>query len=239
MTYSRKEFIEKVAPLVQKDTSGILHSLTIAQAILESGNGNSTLTREGNALFGIKPNASWRGKVWTGKTIEYYDGKTATNVVCGFRAYDSWEESILDHSKLLTSLSRYAKVVGEMDYKKVCKAIHAAGYATDPQYADKLINLIESNNLTQYDKPPVQDDKDLSSAVSKIIKSGIAINYDNWKRLDLIELKNVPALIVKLGGIDKLIKDGIINDKELWINGKYAKQHVRSLLIKVANKIKE
>lgn len=235
MSYTRKEFIAKVAPMVQKDNSGILHSLTIAQAILESGDGNSGLTKQGNALFGIKPGSNWKGKVWTGGTVEYYEG-VKTNVTCGFRAYDSWEESILDHSKFLTSLSRYAKVVGETDYKKACKYIYEAGYATDPNYTNKLIQLIEANNLTKYDKKTISEDKELASSVSKIIKNGRKLDFNSWKRIDLINLNNVPALIDKLGGISYLKQKGIISNIDLWVSKKYTKENVRSLLIKFADK---
>ena len=237
MAYTRAAFIAKVGPMAQTDakTSKILASLTIAQAILESGDGNSTLTVQGNALFGIKATGSWRGKVWTGKTIEYYNPKTPTTITAGFRSYNNWEESIEDHSKLLTSASRYAKVVGETDYKKACNAIAAAGYATDPQYAQKLINLIEKNNLTQFDKPIIKDDPELSHAVSTLINKGININFNNWKRLDLINLNNVPSLLMKLGGIDKLVDKRVIANHYLWRNKQYTKENVRSLLIKAAN----
>ncbi|MBE6070072.1 MAG: hypothetical protein E7211_20640 [Clostridium lundense] len=220
--------------MAQEDSkkSKILASLTIAQAILESGDGNSGLTVQGNALFGIKANKSWRGKVWTGSTVEYYDG-TRTSIVAGFRAYDSWQESIADHSELLTGLSRYKAVVGETDYKKACKAIQAAGYATDPLYATKLIGLIEVNQLYKYDNV-VEEDKELSRAVSKIIKSGIKIDFNSWERRNLIKLANVPELLIKLGGIDKLAQEGIISQRVIWDKGTYTVNNVRSLLIKYA-----
>lgn len=240
MAYTRSQFIEKVGPLAQNDAkaSKILASLTIAQAILESDDGNSTLTVQGNALFGIKATTSWRGKVWTGKTIEYYNGNR-TSIIAGFRAYDSWEESIADHSALLTRLDRYKAVIGEKDYVKACKAIFSAGYATDPQYLTKLIKLIEDNNLTRFDKEIVviKDDLELFNAVRKIILNGINLNINAWKRTDLMNLNNVPALLTKLGGLDKLVVDKVITDKQLWLTKRYNANHVRSLLIKYANMI--
>lgn len=147
------EFINQIGVLAQNDmkNTGVLASLTIAQAILESGWGKSSLSTVGKALFGIKASTSWKGKVYNAKTQECYDGSTFVTINAAFRAYDSWEESISDHSALLCSLSRYKDVIGETDYKKACKAIHSAGYATDPKYADKLINLIETYNLNQFD----------------------------------------------------------------------------------------
>lgn len=78
---------------------------------------------------------------------------------------------------------------------------------------------------------------ELGNAVSKIIKSGIALQYNSWKREDLMKLENVPALINKLGGIDKLAEDGIISDRTLWEERKYATKHVKALLIKYASKL--
>lgn len=82
-----------------------------------------------------------------------------------------------------------------------------------------------------------QEDKELGAAVSKIIKSGISLSYDSWKRCELIKLSNVPALLTKLGGIDKLVADKVIGDKQLWVTGKYNVNHVRSLLIKYSSVI--
>ena len=74
-------------------------------------------------------------------------------------AYDSWAESVADHSAFLLANKRYAAVVGERDYKVACKAIKAAGYATDPGYPQKLIGLIEKYGLTVYDGKAEQEDK--------------------------------------------------------------------------------
>lgn len=64
---------------------------------------------------------------------------------------DTWEDSVKDHSAFLKKYKRYAKVIGETDYKEACKAVAAAGYATDPEYAKKLIELIETYELYNYD----------------------------------------------------------------------------------------
>lgn len=150
----QQQFIDRVGKLATTDmqTSGILASLTIAQAILESGWGTSELCRNASALFGIKADGRWAGKVYSKDTKECYDGANFTTVRALFRAYSSWEESIADHSAFLRAGSRYKAVIGETNYKAACKAIKAAGYATDPSYADKLISLIESYELTVYDK---------------------------------------------------------------------------------------
>lgn len=79
-----------------------------------------------------------------------------------------------------------------------------------------------------------QEDSELFEAVRKIILSGINININNWKRLDLIKLNNVPSLLDKLGGLDSLVVKGIIGQKQIWLTGQYNANHVRSLLIKYA-----
>lgn len=247
MAYTRAQFIAKVAPLAQRDSkrSNILASLSIAQAILESNNGNSRLATEGKSLFGIKATSTWRGKVWTGYTLEYYDANS-TVIVAGFRAYDSWEQSIIDHSNFLRQNARYAKVVGERDYKKACQYIYEAGYATDPNYTQKLISLIETNHLTQYDRidPASTVDEDLFNAVSKIIKSGISLEFNKWKRKDLMILKDVPALLCRLTGemhyekaVEMLVQRHVILQRNIWDKKTYNQQHVRSLLIKFAASI--
>lgn len=156
---NKQEFIKKVGKMAANSMqkTKILASLTTAQAILESAYGKSGLTQKGNALFGIKATSSWSGKVYSAKTKECYDGTNFVEIKAGFRAYDSWEDSIEDHSKLLTSASRYKGLIGETDYKKACKKIYQAGYATDPNYANKLIRLIEQYRLWEYDKIDTRD----------------------------------------------------------------------------------
>lgn len=159
----QRKFLAMVGPLAQADMqkSGILASLTIAQAILESGWGASELATKANALFGIKADARWSGKAYSKDTKECYDGATYTTITALFRAYDSWAESVADHSAFLLANKRYAAVVGERDYKVACKAIKAAGYATDPGYPQKLIGLIEKYGLTVYDGGAVQYNGDI------------------------------------------------------------------------------
>jgi len=152
-TQAQKDFIAKVGALALADMkqSGVLASLTIAQAILESGWGASALTKNANALFGIKADSRWKGRVYKATTQECYDGVNFVKETALFRAYDSWQHSVSDHSAFLLASARYSAVVGERDYKKACAAIQKAGYATDPGYAGKLIRLIETYGLAAYD----------------------------------------------------------------------------------------
>ena len=152
MNSNEKAFIEEVGPIAAADmrNSGVPASLTVAQAILESGWGASGLAVRANNLFGIKAGTTWTGRVYSADTKECYDGKAFETVKAMFRAYSGWAESIADHSAVLTA-PRYAAVIGAADYKEACRAVQAGGYATDPAYAEKLIRIIEKYGLTVYD----------------------------------------------------------------------------------------
>lgn len=128
----------------------ILPSLTIAQAILETGWGKA---RIGNNLFGIKAHPGWNGKVQTIRTHEYINGKKIY-MDAKFKDYNSIEES-LEYRFNLLSGSRYKKVVQAKDYKEAANEIYKAGYATDLQYPQKLIQIIEQNKLCEFDKEEI------------------------------------------------------------------------------------
>lgn len=148
------EFIEKIGEFARQDMkkSGILASLTIAQAILESGWGKYDCG--GNNLFGIK--GRYNGQYVLCDTKEWVKGQYVS-IKAEFRKYPSWLESLQDHSAFILGVKlgngslRYQAVIGEKDYKKACEAIHKAGYATSPTYAQSLINLIEQYNLNKFD----------------------------------------------------------------------------------------
>ena len=145
-TQQQKEFLERIIPLAKADMkkTKILASLTIAQAILESGWGTSALARKSNNLFGIKGN----GKNY--KTFEYINGKRV-DIVDSFKVYPDWETSVTDHSGLFLRLSRYQNLIGERDYKKACRKVYEDGYATAPNYTEALIKIIEQYKLYEHD----------------------------------------------------------------------------------------
>lgn len=149
------KFINTIGKLAQRTArqSGILPSTTIAQAIEESGWGMSRLTQQANALFGIKAGSSWGGKVWTGKTLEYNSGGGSYGIKAGFRAYDSIEESIIDHDKLLNkpTYTRY-DVPRIKDPLKQVQAIKQSGYATNPSYVNDVYRHVKSHNLDKFNK---------------------------------------------------------------------------------------
>lgn len=119
-------------------------SITLAQGLLESGNGNSPLAVQANNHFGIKCSD------WTGDKI-YFDDDAKGEC---FRKYPSATESYNDHSLFLTKKSRYASLfqLPVDDYKSWAKGLKKAGYATHPEYAEKLIDLIERLKLYEYDE---------------------------------------------------------------------------------------
>lgn len=118
-------------------------SITLAQGLLESGAGTSELTVKGNNHFGIKCHG------WTGRTV-YHDDDAQNEC---FRAYDNAFQSFEDHCKFLKNGKRYSSLFNlkVTDYKGWANGLKAAGYATNPQYAQKLIGIIELYKLSQYD----------------------------------------------------------------------------------------
>lgn len=119
-------------------------SITLAQGLLESGAGRSELARKSNNHFGIKC-----GRSWDGRTVRHNDD--APNEC--FRAYRHAKDSYRDHSKFLRTGARYAFLfrLKITDYKGWARGLKKAGYATDPRYADRLINIIELYDLDRYD----------------------------------------------------------------------------------------
>ena len=153
-TQKKKEtldYIEKYKDIAMKEMVKykIPASITLAQGILESGNGKSKLATKGNNHFGIKCHSDWRGK-----TMRMDDDAPKE---C-FRVYKDAEESFRDHSKFLKNSPRYASLfeLKITDYKGWAKGLKKAGYATLPTYAPVLINLIETYDLQKYDEMVVK-----------------------------------------------------------------------------------
>jgi len=140
-------YVNKYAPSATKNMRffKIPASITLAQGILESGYGEGTLAKNANNHFGIKCHKDWKGK-----TITHDDDEKGE---C-FRSYKNPLRSYRDHSLFLVNRDRYSKLfkLKRKDYKGWATGLKAAGYATDPKYADKLISLIERFNLTRFDK---------------------------------------------------------------------------------------
>ena len=159
-----QNFIESVAQGAINGWTkyGVLPSVTVAQAILESGWGQSALSTQAHNLFGIK--GSYNGQYVTMQTREVYNGQSYY-IYDNFRKYANNSESVEDHGNFLYSNSRYANLLGDQSYASVARKLQADGYATDPSYASSLIKLVEMYNLTQLDniafsgKQPVINNK--------------------------------------------------------------------------------
>lgn len=159
-----QNFIESVAQgAINSWTKyGVLPSVTVAQAILESGWGQSALSTQAHNLFGIK--GSYNGQYVTMQTREVYNGQSYY-IYDNFRKYANNSESVEDHGNFLYSNSRYANLLGDQSYASVARKLQSDGYATDPSYASSLIKLVEMYNLTQLDniafsgKQPVINNK--------------------------------------------------------------------------------
>ena len=162
-------FLRVVGSLARADyyENDVLASITVSQAIYESGWARYSLPVGGRNLFGMKAFSTWKGKVYdqSGNTLyNSYDdfllvkGQSYLNTVSGWRAYDSWAESVAAHSSLFVNNSRYSKVVGEKDYKTCAQEIVNAGYCSDNGYVKMLCNLIEQYGLSEFDD--ITPDKD-------------------------------------------------------------------------------
>jgi flagellum-specific peptidoglycan hydrolase FlgJ len=161
---------------------GIPASITLAQGILESGAGRGTLAVQANNHFGIKCHD------WTGKKIFHDDDKKQE---C-FRKYDNPEYSYRDHSIFLSNRGRYSFLfdLKKDDYKKWARGLKKAGYATDPKYSQKLIDLIERYELYKYDNKVLKKKNKLYK-----VKRGDTV-YSISKKF------NMPvALIIKMNNI--------------------------------------
>lgn len=213
LTEKQKIFIKMIGESAKKDmqTSHILASITTAQAILESGYGTSELAKKANALFGIKKNG-WTGKTYTVKSKEEENGKLVWRTSI-FRKYNSYAESIADHSSYLKTRKAdgknltYSKVVGECNYKKATQALQNAGYSSYSNYANMLCNLIEKYKLTQYD-------------VLTVIPTAVSNKSD---RIDVQWLQKRLNVCYK-GKLSKLSTDGIWGTKTAEMFKAYLKQ---------------
>jgi len=156
--------------------SGIPASITLAQGILESGNGNSRLAKEANNHFGIKCSTEWKGET----ILQDDDNKDDC-----FRVYKSPEESFRDHTEFLKR-KRYAPLfeLDKNDYRGWANGLKTAGYATNPRYAELLISLVERYELSRFDR--IENEKDKTIREDKVMKE-IALNIPTEKKQETVK----------------------------------------------------
>ena len=152
---AREAFLQEIAPIAQemRDAHGILPSIILAQAALESDFGKSLLSARYNNLFGIKSFGHPQSVALN--TQEFLDGEWIT-YSGEFRVYNSFRESIEDHANLMVNgvtwnPALYHGVITAQNYAEAAVALQEAGYATDPEYANKLIAMVRQFNLTRFD----------------------------------------------------------------------------------------
>ena len=229
MAYTADTFLEKFKPLAITDMreTGILASLTGAQAFIESNKGNSGLTQKANNLFGIK--GTYNGQSVRMLTTEYYNG-VAHRVYADFRKYPNWLDSVNDHSSLFNRLARYKNLRGETNYVKACNNVAADGYATSPTYATTLLNTINRYKMYEWDAEalgtaPVKHDVLKPGEYYPTLKKGDRNDYVlNWQKFlnlngyfcgteDGIFGKNTEAAVKEWQAAHGLVADGIIGPK--------------------------
>ena len=181
---TKNEFLETVSKLVVEENNKrgnpLFSSVVIAQAICESGWGQSQIMMKANAIFGIKATSNWKGKVYNANTQECYDGSTYTNITACFRAYNSLSESISDYFDLITKSERYRKACVSNSPLECVTAIKNGGYATSPTYINTIMSIINTNNLTKYDNvEDVENSVDNSKSIEELAKEVIAGKYGN------------------------------------------------------------
>lgn len=196
---SRQEYITKYADIAirQMKQYGVPASIILAQGMLESDNGNSSLATKANNHFGIKCH-----KDWTGGTM-YHDDDRKNEC---FRKYKDSEGSYMDHSLFLRGGRRYATLfdLKSTDYKGWAHGLKKAGYATNPKYAEMLIKIIEDNELYNFDKGIVVAVESPHKGTGKLVDvDGFTI--DIYKTRPVYTRNRVKYVIVKEGDTFELL----------------------------------
>ncbi len=214
--YSAGDYINKYKDIAVSEMkrTGIPASITLAQGMIESDYGHSSLAREANNFFGIKCHDDW-----TGPTIHHNDDRRNE---C-FRKYRKPEESFYDHSDFIKSGSRYSFLfsINTTDYKAWARGLKKAGYATNPDYANMLIRKIEENNLMIYDRG--YETADMSAVRSDTAGQTLAVRDTNYmskattiavkgnmipeRAPRIMENNRIQYIIVKDGDTRKKIED--------------------------------
>jgi LysM repeat protein len=212
---SRKEYIQRYQLLAieEMNRSGVPASITMAQACLESADGNSELSKKSNNHFGIKCKKGWKGK------RVYYDDDAKHEC---FRKYKTIEDSYIDHTDFLMNNSRYASLfdLDRTDYKGWAHGLKEAGYATSKTYAHRLIHIIETYKLYRldlnisYNKLITLEDKDLTN---KNISNSLTINSFHSHKIE--KRNRVKSVVAQKGDTYETIAQELGLDD--WVLYKY------------------
>lgn len=180
------EFIKTLWPIINKvgnevGMSDVIKQVCLAQACLETRYGRSGIMVKAHALFGIKATKTWEGKVYSAKTGEVYNGIEQT-ISAVFRAYDTVADSIRDYYKLISG-KRYAKALKADTVAEAIGIIASSGYATDPNYSVKVIEIynqrILGSILLQEEAPKLNQVNPISSDIDQLARDCIKGKYGN------------------------------------------------------------
>ncbi|MFV0591248.1 MAG: glucosaminidase domain-containing protein [Draconibacterium sp.] len=210
---TRQEYINRYQLLAieEMNRSGVPASITMAQGILESGNGNSELARLSNNHFGIKCKTGWKGKK------VYYDDDRRNEC---FRKYTSVEESYIDHTNFLMDNPRYASLfqLDHTDYKGWSRGLKKAGYATAHDYDKRLIKIIEDHKLHRLDLKMTFSEIssfEQRSMGNRGISNSLTINA--YQSHDVIKMNRIKAVVARKGDtFEMLAQEFGLNDWELY-----------------------
>ena len=188
----KQGFIKQIAGYVQKYAASygiMVHSAPIAQAILESGWGESKLAAVYHNYFGLKCGTKWTGKSVNLSTMEEYEPGTLTQIKDNFRVYDSMEEGVKGYFEFI-QLSRYQNLRGITDPETYLKTIKADGYATSSSYVDNTMRIVTQYDLTQYDMKGAGSMAKLASAVLAQARAWIGRNEAAGSHKEIIDVYN-------------------------------------------------
>ena len=181
------DFIKTLWPTIDKvgnelDMSDVIKQVCLAQAALETGYGSSSLMVKAHALFGIKASKTWKGKVYSAKTNEVYAGIEQT-ISATFRAYDTVADSVRDYFKLLQG-KRYKEALTAKTVEDAVHIIVKGGYATDPRYAEKVINIYKQFIVGAIPvvKSKVEQVKPASDDIDKLARDVLKGKYGNGEQ---------------------------------------------------------
>ena len=202
---SREQYIQKYQLLAIEEMgrSGIPASIKMAQAILESGNGNSQLARKSNNHFGIKCKSNWAGQK------VYHDDDEKDEC---FRKYKSVEESYIDHTNFLMGNPRYAFLftLPPNDYKGWAKGLKDAGYATARNYDRSLVKIVEDNQLYRLDEKqilrPLAANTNMAPANTRISDKMIINPFIGRK---VIKVNNLEAVVARDGDTFEILSQAL------------------------------
>lgn len=189
---TKQEFISSIAALVQKYAPGYgikCHSAIIAQAINESGWGESELAAKYHNYFGMKCGTKWTGPSVNMTTKEEYEAGTITTIKDNFRVYDSMDTGVKGYFEFI-QLERYQNLKGITDPQQYLETIKADGYATSSTYVENNMDLVRQYNLTQYDGEGGNAMGVTAQDVLNVMRSWIGYSEANGKHKQIIDLYN-------------------------------------------------